>query len=1404
MKRRTSRLRVPVTVTVAAALTIPLSLPVQAAEPTPPKEAAQGWENPGKKKPSPEPSAIPAKDRAAILGEDYEDTADRAVTTSGDGSGFHVLAAKAKQGYAFETVATLREDGFASDTWIGNHCVTASGKYAAVAYAPRMFTNKPELMVRGAFTAIVNLDSGKVTKLPFSASLAYFSPGCGTGDEVVFSQLTHDGDKEQKTRLVTVDAAAGKEKSATTHPGQVTSAVPTKNGIVAAHGNRLVRINGAKETELVRTRTVPFEIKADAAGGVTFIDRELDTSVEKTPKSYAEHIGADKVKAGKRATPATVAEGALRSWDLARSARGEVFITGKATSRAKAEHVHNPGRLTKGALLSSHGRAALTTAWADGLTTVIDPEDAESARAARISLRVLDTGRTAKLDVSPGAKRTGSAKATAQGTAKSPALPGRSPAKKTEAAEADGSKDSGDSGMSTQMVRTEAAAKADAGWEPRPGSPSSPIEGTSERTCSVERNNPNLQAFQPTPRQVEWAVDQAVVDKLDFYRSAGWKKNDIGGYSPGGLFPAPVLAGDPSGTLETEDGDNDKWHIPAQVMLGITAQESNMWQATRFAVPGVTANSLIGNYYGVDYAASGEQLDPWHINWFEADCGYGITQVTDGMRLPGRDQPTKSQLAQEAVAIDYTANIAAGVQILSEKWDQTYNAGMKVNDGHPRYIENWFYALWAYNSGFYTSDPDGGTAHTGLGWTNNPADPLWKYNRTPFLENSEGEDDYSHAASPQHWPYQEKVIGWAARPISALFAPGDFQAGYRPAWWNSDGYRTSAKPPIDLFCTAANDCDPSKIGEDDSNAPGLGACTLDANSEGNHLLHCWWDEPVQWKDCVLFAQCGNAIHRFDTSYPEQPDGSAYPPKCSTGLPSGTLVVDNLPAGAEPAGSAGRSCGAVTSNGSFRFTFAPWTTLMQDDDGITHTLDTYPGKIDTHQIGAGYGNHFYFTHTRDPIPGTPDATRMAITGKWTLNQSAIGWARVFVHMPDHGAHTRQAEYVVGGSDSTSNTRVVPQRTRENRWVSLGAFRFTGTPTVSLSNFTEDGTGSEDIAWDAVAFQKLPGKPRHQIVSMGDSFSSGEGASNGNADYYPETNYRNKSDSSTRNACHRSYQAWSRQADAPGYSSSIGEMEDLYHPNMDHHLIACSGARTHNVLTTSQDNSGELPQIQQGYLDQHTTLVTMSIGGNDSLFGAVIQECLVGFATGNCNNAVLSDKHVKGEPKDKYEDYLGERFQYAVPGLMTTVVRPEILRTIEAIHEEAPNAKIELMGYPRLISGDGGCLRLLGFGLSSDSAEWIASVADVLATQMNNAVIEAQNAGIDARFTDPRGVFDGKGVCGDPETIHGIVKTLTDSDKPAVDWPILNNYGLSAQSFHPKISGARLYADALESTLAGWGL
>ncbi|MGP4009901.1 golvesin C-terminal-like domain-containing protein [Streptomyces sp. 4N124] len=1041
------RFLAPISVAVATALALPLSLPAQASEPTPPRNVIQG-QAPDTRDVD-KPADVPAKDRAELLGKGYKKSTDTAFTTSGDGTGFHLLVADQNNGYAWKTAATLSEPGFDTDTWIGNACLTASGKRAAVAYAPRTFTNKPELMARGAFTALVDLTTGTVTKLPFQASLAYFSPGCGDGEQAVFTQLSYEGDAKQQTRLVTVDAVTGKASTPATYPGQVTSAVPTRSGIIAANGNRLVAAQArGRLREITRAESVPFQLTVDAMGGVTYIDRTKSTSTKKASTSYAKRLTAGQI-AKRDAQAATVATGKLTDWDLTSSADGTVYITGRATSKGTLPMtVKNPGGITKSALVSSHGSAAVTTAWADGKDTRIRAEEALTERTARISLRLLDANKTVTLDAVPGKDRIGGAKAERQGAATSPALP--QPAK-TPASQ-DGASDRG--GMSTQTARTQLAA----------ASPSDPSEDAAERTCAVARNDVKKQAFQPTPRQVEWAVDQAVVGKLDFYRSANWKNTGMGGYQPQGLFPPILLEGDPNGKLDTEDGDNDRWHIPSQILLGVTAQESNMWQASRVAVPGVTSNSLIGNYYGVDYSASGEQQDPWAIDWSEADCGYGITQATDGMRLAGKEKPGETAMStpkQEAVALDYTANIAYGAQILSDKWNQTRKAGMKVNDGHPKWIENWFFALWAYNSGFYDTADSAG--HWGVGWTNNPANPLWKANRLPFLENASGGDNYADAAHPQDWPYEEKVIGWAARPIAALFGPGDIRAGYVYAWWNDNAYRTTAKPPIDLFCDASNSCDESKIGDNDSNDPGLGACTLDSGNSGSnpHWLHCWWNKSVEWKNCTTYAQCGNQVHRFNTTYPEQPDANSYPPRCSSGLASNALIVDDVPNGTTPAGSGARSCGASQSDGSFTLNYSMWN-------------GTYPGKIDTHQIGAGYGNHFYFAHTRQPESTMGTANRMRAIGVWKLGQKIPdgGQARVYAHIPDHGAQTTQATYEIKTAFGTRTKTISQDANQSNKWVDLGFYRFNDTvPEVSLSNFTSDGTGDKDIAWDAIAF--VPG-------------------------------------------------------------------------------------------------------------------------------------------------------------------------------------------------------------------------------------------------------------------------------------------------------------------------------------------
>lgn len=1327
MRRRKPRYRhVPITVGVAFTLACGFGTTQAYAAPVP-TTAPNAWSaqtpRPHKNvQPDAKPRSVPHKRRLATLGADYRSSSDRAFTTSGDSTGFHLMVADERDGYRWKTAASLSEPGFETDTWIGNACVTESGRFAAVAYAPRTFANRPELMSRGAFTAVVDLQSGDVRKLPFQATLSYFSPSCGTGQNIVFSQFSDEKTSpENRTRLVTVDAGSGKTEKATL-AGQVTSAVPVNGHIVAARGRQIVKVDGTTVKVVAHTHATPFQLKPDADGGVTFIDRL---------PGGRERSGLDDRAAVSRVTPSslraadgksratTLAEGILSQFDLARTPKGMVYVTGQAHSSGSLPGVvRNPGGINKDARISSHGGAAVTTAWADGKDSRISQREAGSARAVRIALKALDTGQQAVLDAMPG-DGIGDGAAQRSAGAASPALP--RPVMEGSLA--------GDSTVDT------------------------------DRTCSVPRNDPKKQAFQPTPRQIEWAVDQAVVGKLNINatRPANWKNTGMAAYAPQSMFPLQSLSG----------GSGADWHIPSQVMLGITAQESNMWQATRFAVPGVTANPLIGNFYGVAYSSDGTQGDPWAIDWAKSDCGYGVTQVTDGMRLPGKGQPTMPVAQQEAVALDYAANIAAGVNILVDKWNQTRADGIVINNGNPKYIENWFAALWAYNAGYHPQSQAGSNSGKwGLGWTNNPANPLWKENRTPFLENASGGNDYSHAAHPQDWPYQEKVIGWAARPISAMFAPGDFQAGFVAAWWTTNSDRTTAKPPIGLFCDSSNDCDPSKISTSASNDTAGGPCLLPGDpDESNPLyLKCWYAKPATWKNCTTLAQCGNPIHRFNDTYPEQPDANSYPPQCSANLPSGTYIVEDLPSGSIPAGSSTRSCGTISSAGSFDFTFA-----------------TASSRMDLHQIGAGYGNHFWFSHTNKT--GTAEAGRLQTTGTWTLNKPDRGWMRVWVHLPDHGAHTRQAGYTIDGTDSLSPYRVKPQRVMENKWVSLGTFNFTGTPTVSLSNVTEDGKGTEDVAWDAVGFQPMADKPQHQIVAMGDSYSSGEGASEpGGEDYYPESDYYDETQADTKNSCHRSKYAWSRQATLPGYSTSIGAMADNRSLDMDYQFIACSGARHYNILRDSQ--SGELPQIEQGYLDQNTTMVTLSIGGNDARFGDIFNQCILGPTECNDDSIVAKDPDT-GEPTG---GQTGPIDQWA-PSWLHDQIRPRLAKTLDEIHQRAPNAKIVLMGYPVLLENDGQCSGAAGIGTAE--APWLNSLAGTLATEMQGAVSDANSQyGANAVFSDPRDEFAGKAICGDPEDVHGVVMT---GHSQADSSP------QSMKSFHPKISGARLYADALEHTL-----
>ncbi|GLZ33091.1 hypothetical protein Lesp02_52790 [Lentzea sp. NBRC 105346] len=1237
------------------------------------------------------------KKRDELLGLGWQQSGDRAWTTSGDADGFHILVADASTGYTWRTATTLSEAGFDADQWIGNACVTESGKRAVVVYAPRIFTNKEKFSGRGGFSALVDLDTGAVTKLPIRSSLAYFNPGCGTGESAVFTQ---EGDDALKTGLTKLDAAAAKLDRRIEVEGQVTSAVPTKAGIIAAGHESLVKIDEkGVRTRIAAATGTPFLLRPDGDGGVVFLERLGD-------KARARRA----LPGDPKAKITTLATGALKSLGLTSGKAGKVFITGKTGSVAALPPSIAKLDIARDATVSTEGRTAVEkTEWAD------KPTASTEARRTKVDLKIIDTGKHASFTVDPAELVSDRA---ATGRSLHPKLSGAA--------------------VQQQMSATSLSDPVDA-----------------ERTCAIPRGDASEMATQPTPLQAEWAADRAVLGKLE--ETDGAQK----------MFPS----------IPIEGGQK----VPPQILLGIMAQESNLWQAARFAIPGVSANPLIGNYFGLAIYNKDDR-DDWDIHWDKADCGYGITQVTDGMRMAGREgehSPALPAEQQRAIALDHKTNIAKGLNILQNKWNETRRAGMIVNDGNPRKIENWFFAAWAYNSGFNMNKGDG--SPWGVGWTNNPINPRYLTNRNPFLETCQCD-----AKNPQYWPYPEKIMGWAAHSIGTPYS--ETGAGFAPAWWNNVEYREAVKPPVDLFCKPENDCypgqkwvpdDPSVLPKPGDDPEPAGPCAHKNPATGKYDLKCWWHVPAKWKDDCE-STCGNWNFTFDDTDPSPGWGTNYPPQCSQDkLPANALIIDDLqstptPLPAKWADPARRCQRNWTSQGTFQLEFA-----------------SPSAKIDFHQIGAGFDNHFWFAHTRKD-----DATGgfAKVTGTWTLNRQLNGWARVMVHIPDHGAHTRQARYEIETGSGTKH-RVILQRTEQNKWVSLGVLQFSGTPKVRLSSVTLEGEGTEDIAWDAIAFQPMAEKPANMIVALGDSYSSGEGAG-GNEAYYRETNVDGDIERS-RDACHRSPHAWSRQGKPARYSgATIGQIADFFNdPTMDYHLLACSGARARNVLPTVMPDGREGPrdpwnfggvgpyyelsQLDRGFVDENTTLVTISIGGNDASFTPVVKRCLF---VSPCQKDVVSE--VGDKPLEQ-----------AMPELIENKVMPAVDTTIRTIREMAPNAKIVLMGYPKLIEDAWPCSQKLG----EENIAWLAKTASDLTAAYKALTMRLAGDGIPLVFADPTAAFAGKGACGDPERINFIRLDKTDGDQPITD---LNP--VASASFHPNREGHQLYGDVFTEALRKHGL
>jgi hypothetical protein len=145
---------------------------------------------------------------------------------AGSDLGVSALTARATEGYFWQNLVLLTVPGVETSQWIGDTCTTSDGSMLAAVYAPREVTNSEASYNDGAYAAVMDLRTGEVTDLGRGFSIAYFNPGCGTGDSFVLTSFEEPG----RTTLTVVEAAS--EERSTVHiEGPLTSATTDEHGI---------------------------------------------------------------------------------------------------------------------------------------------------------------------------------------------------------------------------------------------------------------------------------------------------------------------------------------------------------------------------------------------------------------------------------------------------------------------------------------------------------------------------------------------------------------------------------------------------------------------------------------------------------------------------------------------------------------------------------------------------------------------------------------------------------------------------------------------------------------------------------------------------------------------------------------------------------------------------------------------------------------------------------------------------------------------------------------------------------------------------------------------------------------------------------------------------------------------
>ena len=279
-----------------------------------------------------------------------------------------------------------------------------------------------------------------------------------------------------------------------------------------------------------------------------------------------------------------------------------------------------------------------------------------------------------------------------------------------------------------------------------------------------------------------------------------------------------------------------------------------------------------------------------------------------------------------------------------------------------------------------------------------------------------------------------------------------------------------------------------------------------------------------------------------------------------------------------------------------------------------------------------------------------------------------------------------------------------RTRPAVTVGLAVALAAATAGIAASAAASSGPGKVQ---EAAAVRSAPAGP---FVALGDSYSAG--------------NLIPDSPAGSPAGCLRSTHNYSGDVAAViGAASYID--------------AACSGATTIDMTQQQSTAIGTNPP-QLNSLASNDSLVTLTIGGNDVGFSAILEKCIV-----------LSATSPFGHPCQQHYT-AGGADQLAAAVAATG---PKVAAVLQAIRGRAPQARILLVGYPGILPSTGtGCWPLVP--IAHGDVPYLRGTE--LALNQMLAQVAAENG---ATFVDTYTATTGHDVCTARGTkwIEGLVPT-----------------------------------------------